>query len=39
LKYDIDVQNRRRSFNDEKFDQSSNRSCFLISCAFIHNAH
>jgi hypothetical protein len=39
LKYDIDAQNRRRSFDDEKFDQSSNRSCFSISCTFIHSAH
>ncbi len=39
LKYDIDVQNRRRSFNDERFDQSSNRSCSSISCALIHSAH
>jgi hypothetical protein len=39
LKYDIDAQNRRRSFDDERFDQSSNRSCFSISCALIHSAH
>jgi hypothetical protein len=39
LKYDIDAQNRRRLFDDERFDQSSNSSCFSISCAFIHNAH
>ncbi len=39
LKYDIDAQNRCRSFDDERFDQSSNRSCFSISCAFIHDAH
>ncbi len=39
LKYDVDVQERRRSFNDERFDQSSSRSCSSVSCAFIHNAH
>jgi hypothetical protein len=39
LKYDIDVQNRRRSFDDERFDQSSNRSCSSVLCALIHSAH
>ncbi len=39
LKYDIDAQKRRCSLNDKKFDQSSNRSCFSVLCAFIHSAH
>ncbi len=39
LKYDVDVKKWRRSFHDERFHQSSNRLCFLISCVFIYNAH